>query len=76
MNGRERPRGPPPNRGPDPRVSPSDSNLSKADHFDDEKKRIIHSCYAKKDADGTCTYPVKRLPLAFTTHTCVYPGAA
>jgi hypothetical protein len=24
--------------------------------FEDEKARIIKSCYAKKDDDGTCTY--------------------
>jgi len=57
MNGPgNRPRPPPPTdprRGGDPRNGASDS-MSRAEKFEDEKKRIIQSCYSKKDADGTC----------------------
>ncbi|KAJ5678325.1 uncharacterized protein N7477_003958, partial [Penicillium maclennaniae] len=31
----------------------SDGSMSRAEKFEDEKKRIIQSCYSKKDADGT-----------------------
>ena len=40
--------------GGDPRNGASDS-MSRAEKFEDEKKRIIQSCFSKKDADGTCT---------------------
>ncbi|KAJ5403485.1 hypothetical protein N7509_003356 [Penicillium cosmopolitanum] len=55
MNGPNRPRPPPPadpRRGGDPRNGASDS-MSRAEKFEDEKKRIIQSCYSKKDTDGT-----------------------
>lgn len=68
MNGRERPRGPPPgdmpppHRGPrrvgDPRngglAGPGDASMSRAEKFEDEKRRITQSCFSKKDSDGTC----------------------
>lgn len=67
MNGRERPRGPPsgevpvhrdPRRLADPRNGalggPGDGNLSRAEKFEDEKKRIAQSSFSKKDSDGTC----------------------
>lgn len=61
MNGRDRPRGPPP--GPLPRrgdmqsdAGSSPSTMSRGDAFEDEKKRIIHSCFAKKDEEGLRTY--------------------
>lgn len=59
MNGPNRPRPPPPadiRRGGDPRNGASDS-MSRAEKFEDEKKRIIQSCYSKKDTDGTCKLP-------------------
>ncbi|KAJ5934278.1 hypothetical protein N7466_003825 [Penicillium verhagenii] len=55
MNGRERPRPPPPTdprRGGDTRNGSGDGALNRAEKFEDEKKRIIQSCYSKKDADG------------------------
>lgn len=70
MNGRDRPRGPPsgdlpppqrdPRRGADGRnggmPAPADSSMSRAEKFEDEKKRIIQSCFARKDNDGTCMW--------------------
>ncbi|KAJ5897403.1 hypothetical protein N7504_007691 [Penicillium tannophilum] len=56
MNGRDRPRPPPsadPRRGGDARSGSGDGSLSRAEKFEDEKKRIIQSCYSKKDNDGT-----------------------
>lgn len=64
MNGRDRPRPPPagdPRRGGDVRNGPADSSMSRAEKFEDEKKRIIQSCYSKKDSDGTCMWNL--LPL-------------
>ncbi len=62
MNGRDRPRPPVPSdmrRGADPRIGPGsgsgDTSMSRAEQFEDEKKRIIQSCYSKKDSDGTST---------------------
>lgn len=64
MNGRDRPRPPAPNdmrRGADPRngsgsgSGSGDTSMSRAEQFEDEKKRIIQSCYSKKDSDGTST---------------------
>lgn len=36
--------------------SPGDSAMSRAEKFDDEKKRIIQHCFGKKDKDGTCMW--------------------
>lgn len=30
------------------------STMSRAEKFEDEKRRIIDSCFAKKDEDGSC----------------------
>ncbi|KAK2736840.1 hypothetical protein FQN57_000520 [Myotisia sp. PD_48] len=63
----DRPRAPPSNASPhkdnrpggDPRngssplPSPSPSAMSRADKFEDEKRRIIQSCFSKKDNDGS-----------------------
>lgn len=63
MNGRDRPRGPPPGPLP-PRgdlqsdSGSSPSTMTRGAAFEDEKKRIIHSCFAKKDEDGLCTYTI------------------
>lgn len=61
MNSRDRPRGPPP--GPLPHrgdmqsdTGSSPSTMTRGDAFEDEKKRIIHSLFAKKDEDGLRTY--------------------
>ncbi|KAJ5746566.1 hypothetical protein N7520_011748 [Penicillium odoratum] len=54
MNGRDRPRPPPsgdPQRGGDARNGSGDG-MSRAEKFEDEKRRIIQSCYSKKDNDG------------------------
>jgi hypothetical protein len=40
--------------------------MSRAEKFEDEKKRIIQSCYSKKDTDGTCTWKDPICPLATT----------
>lgn len=64
MNGRERPRGPPSgempvHRGPPRAADPRNGafggpEMSRAEKFEDEKKRIAQSSFAKKDSDGTC----------------------
>ena len=61
MSSRDRPRGPPPTdprRGGDPRnggfAAPGGGTMSRAEKFEDEKKRIAQSSFAKKDSDGTC----------------------
>ncbi|XHF98028.1 hypothetical protein AWENTII_001598 [Aspergillus wentii] len=69
MNGRDRPRGPPPSdmpthreprRGADGRngglAGPGDGSMSRAEKFEDEKRRIMQSCFSKKDTDGTCMW--------------------
>ena len=33
--------------------NPAGSEMSRADMFEDEKKRIIESCFGKKEADGS-----------------------
>lgn len=30
------------------------SGMSRAERFEDEKRRIIDSCFGKKDPDGSC----------------------
>lgn len=30
------------------------SNMTRAQRFEDEKKRIIESCFSRKDEDGAC----------------------
>jgi hypothetical protein len=30
------------------------AGMSKAEKFEDEKRRIIDSCFGKKDEDGSC----------------------
>lgn len=30
------------------------SGMSRAERFEDEKRRIIESCFGKKDPDGSC----------------------
>ena len=46
---------------PSPRADPDGRNgggstqaMSRAELFDNEKRRIIESCFGKKDADGSC----------------------
>ncbi|KAL4891661.1 exocyst complex component Sec3-domain-containing protein [Aspergillus ambiguus] len=63
MNGRDRSRGPPagdypPQRDPrraGPAAAPSDGTMSRAEKFEDEKRRIIQSCFSRKDNDGHLT---------------------
>jgi hypothetical protein len=35
---------------------PRSGGMSRAERFEDEKKRIIESCFGKKDTDGSRTY--------------------
>lgn len=30
--------------------------MSRAEKFEDEKRRIMQSCFSRKDSDGTCMY--------------------
>ncbi|OOQ88268.1 putative Exocyst complex component Sec3 [Penicillium brasilianum] len=76
MNGRDRPRPPATNdarRGADPRngsgSGSGDGSMSRAEKFEDEKKRIIQSCYSKKDNDGT-------LIESYITHVRITEDAA
>ncbi|EAW08306.1 GTP-Rho binding exocyst subunit SEC3 [Aspergillus clavatus NRRL 1] len=66
MSARDRSRGPPsgdfvPHREPR-RVGnggftgPGEATTSRAEKFEDEKRRIIQSCFSKKDSDGSCAY--------------------
>ena len=34
--------------------------MSRAERFEDEKRRIIESCFGRKDADGSSTLPLSR----------------
>ena len=42
-----------PRQLPRPPASDAESNQSRAARFEDEKRRVIESCFAKKDPDGT-----------------------
>lgn len=33
---------------------PAGAQMSRAEKFEDEKKRIIESCFGKKEPDGSC----------------------
>lgn len=35
-------------------ASPPRAPMSRAERFEDEKKRIIESCFSKNDPDGSC----------------------
>ncbi|KAJ5084715.1 hypothetical protein NUU61_009294 [Penicillium alfredii] len=63
MNGRDRP------RGGDTRHGAGDGSMSRAEKFEDEKKRIVQSCYSKKDNDGT-------LVESYITHVRITEDAA
>ncbi|KAJ5601260.1 hypothetical protein N7510_010794 [Penicillium lagena] len=53
MNGRDRSRGVTSSHASDGRNGSADASMSRAEKFEDEKKRIVQSCYSKKDSDGT-----------------------
>lgn len=36
--------------------APTESSMSRAEKFEDEKRRIIGSCFNKKDNDGSCAW--------------------
>ena len=36
---------------------PLGAQTNRAERFEDEKKRIIESCFSKKEADGSCNVP-------------------
>ncbi|KAJ5893805.1 hypothetical protein N7495_005496 [Penicillium taxi] len=67
-NGNGRPRPPPP-RGANSRQGSGDTSISRAEKFEDEKKRIMQSCYSKKDSDGT-------LIESYITHVRITEDAA
>ncbi|KAJ5678769.1 hypothetical protein N7462_007013 [Penicillium macrosclerotiorum] len=73
MNGRDRPRPPPPGdarRGGESRNGSGDASaMSRAEKFEDEKKRIVQSCYSKTDSDGT-------LVESYITHVRITEDAA
>ncbi|KAJ5586866.1 uncharacterized protein N7459_002631 [Penicillium hispanicum] len=71
LNGRDRPRpsaASDSRRGGDSRNGAGES-MSRAEKFEDEKKRIIQSCYSKKDSDGT-------LIESYITHVRIIEDAA
>ena len=37
---------------PQARKAPSNSNMTRAERFEDEKRRIIESCFSKVDING------------------------
>ncbi|PGH19854.1 hypothetical protein AJ80_03771 [Polytolypa hystricis UAMH7299] len=65
MNGRDRPRGSPANAAPPRERRPADDmrngnapvaqsgSMSRAEKFEDEKRRVIQSCFGKRDSDGS-----------------------
>ncbi|GAT27448.1 exocyst complex component Sec3 [Aspergillus luchuensis] len=95
MSSRDRMRGPPPGEMPpqrDPRragdsrnggnAGPGDASMSRAEKFEDEKRRIIHSCFGKKDSDGSCVqltyFPSSFLLVveSYITHVRILEDAA
>jgi len=36
--------------------------MSRAEKFEDEKRRITQSCFAKKESDGTCMWITSTFP--------------
>lgn len=40
--------------------SGSANGVSKAEKFEDEKRRIVESCFSKKDPDGSCMMTPER----------------
>ncbi|PWY95552.1 hypothetical protein BO94DRAFT_562244 [Aspergillus sclerotioniger CBS 115572] len=82
MSSRDRMRGPPPGEVPpqrDPRragdgrnggiAGPGDGTMSRAEKFEDEKRRIMHSCFGKKDSDAS-------LVESYITHVRILEDAA
>lgn len=64
MNGRERPRAFPPSGSPARGRTPVDgrngsggfpgsTGMSRAEKFEDEKRRLVQSCFSKRDTDGS-----------------------
>ena len=41
---------------------PNGREMTRAERFEDEKKRIIESCFSKKDDDGSCEQRPSFLP--------------
>jgi hypothetical protein len=39
------------------------NGMTRAERFEDEKRRIIDSCFGKKDEDGSCEIPFRQIPL-------------
>ena len=48
---------PPPQYGGETINPPPGGQTNRAERFEDEKKRIIESCFGKKEADGSCNVP-------------------
>lgn len=38
-------------------VNGASNGMSRAERFEDEKRRIIETCFGKKDEDGSCAPP-------------------
>ena len=62
MGGSAYPANPPPNDR-----NPAGPQMSRAEKFEDEKKRIIESCFGKKEPDGSSEHSN-----AGTTDVCPY----
>lgn len=69
MNSRDRPRGLPSNVSPTrerrpmagvrngSNTNPAPTGMSRAERFDDEKRRLIQCCFGKQDVDGSGGLP-------------------
>lgn len=47
---------------------PQRAPMSRAERFEDEKKRIIESCFSKKDTDGSGQYLHASYPVMMLMH--------
>jgi hypothetical protein len=41
----------------------SSNGMSRAERFEDEKRRIVDSCFGKTDPDGSCKTPPREIAL-------------
>lgn len=49
---------------------PGGRDMSRAERFEDEKRRIIDSCFNKKDEDGSSKTDYSSPPLPVPTEGC------
>ncbi|KAL8726849.1 MAG: hypothetical protein Q9166_006465 [cf. Caloplaca sp. 2 TL-2023] len=54
----------------------SKAAMSRAEKFEDEKRRIIESCFSKKDADGSGQQPINPFNESYITHIRIVEDAA